>query len=241
MANSSGQGLKGLRGPMRMPIVVSLWACSVPMLVFAMPKIVPNWNAEFLSAHLFVIGTLGQALIDLPALILFARTQKEPGNESGAQGKTRQRVISAMIGMACAMSLAALRILIMGHLMEGRFMGGVPAFTQALGLGLPWNMLMASMALLAYGPGEAVFVVYLISAFDKAFGGPPALISRGVIITAFVWAAPHIFNGVFFGVNAIPNVVTMFFVGILMGILSKKTRSALGPMVFWTLVNGTAL
>ena len=120
-------------------------------------------------------------------------------------------------------------------------MGGVPAFTQSLVLGTPWNIVAASMALLAYGPGEALSVVYLILAFDNAVGNPRSLISRGVIITSTVWALPHIFNVFFFGVSAIPNVLIMFFAGIVMGILLKKTRSSLGPMFFWTLVNGTSL
>ena len=121
------------------------------------------------------------------------------------------------------------------------FMGGIPAFTQSLDLGSPWNIIAASMALLAYGPGEALFVVYLILAFDKALGSSRSLISWGVIITSIVWALPHLFNVVFFGVSAIPNALIMFFVGIVMGILLKKTRSSLGPILFWTFVNGTSL
>ena len=125
--------------------------------------------------------------------------------------------------------------------MGGRFMGEVPAFTQSFNLNSPWNVVSAIMALLAYGPGEALFVVYFILAFDKVLGDPQKIFSKGVIITAILWALPHAFNIIFYGLNAIPNTLIMFFVGLIMGILLKKTKSAWGPMVFWTLVNGTSI
>ncbi len=240
MSNSSDQKLRDGISPIIMPMAVSLWAFIVPFLLILLPKI-SGWNADFLSTHSFIFGTIGQFLMDLPAVILFTRIQNKPGNEIGVQSKTRDRVISIIVGIVCAMLLAVLRILTIGHLLGGRFMGEVPAFTQSLGLGIPWNIVSATMALLAYGPGEALFVVYLILAFDKALGNSSSLISWGVIITSIVWALPHIFNVFFFGVSAIPNVLVMFFVGIVMGILLKKTRSSLGPILFWTLVNGTSL
>ena len=124
--------------------------------------------------------------------------------------------------------------------MGEKFMGGVPAFTQSLHLPKPWNTLATTMALLAYGPGEALFVVYLILAFDKAIGSSHPVFSWGVIVTSVLWALPHAFNVIFFGISAIPNVVAMFFIGLIMGVLLKKTRSSLGPIIFWTLVNGTS-
>jgi hypothetical protein len=224
-----------------MPMAVSLWAFIVPILVITITKMVFNWNADFVSAHSYTIGTIGQFLMDLPAVILFTRMRDRPGNITGGRSKTRDRVISITVGIVCAMLLAAMRILTIGHLMGGKFMGGVPAFTQSVDLRSPWNIFAASMALFAYGPGEAIFVIYLILAFDNALGNPQSLISWGVILTSIVWSLPHIFNVFFFGVSAITNVVVMFFVGIVMGILMKKTRSSLGSMIFWTLVNGTSL
>jgi len=199
-----------------------------------------KWNTDYQFAHLYIIGTIGQLLMDLPAVILINRLCNKLGDETGVKNKTRDRVFSTVVGIVCAILLAAIRILATGKLMGGRFMGGVPAFTQSLGLESPWNIIAAVMALLAYGPGEALFVVYLILAFDKAVGNPRSFFSRGVIITSILWALPHVFNVIYFGVSAIPNVVIMFFIGIVMGILLKKTRSSLGPMIFWTLVNGTS-
>ncbi len=176
--------------------------------------------------------------MDIPAVFMFYKLQTLPDKPRG--NNFRNQIISAIVGLICASLLAAIRILAVGHLMGGRFMGEVPAFTQSLDLNNPWNVISAIMALLAYGPGEALFVVYLILAFDKVVGDPQKIFSRGVIITAILWALPHFFNVIFYGLNAVPNVLVMFFIGLIMGVLLKKTNSSWGPIVFWTLVNGTS-
>ena len=241
MVDSVDEKLKGSRSAIIAPIAVSLWAMIGPMLVFLVPVLVFKWNNSFLAAHSYIFGTIAQTLMDLPAVIFFVRMVNKPGNEMGVHTKPRGRIISLIVGIVGAMVLAALRLLLIGHVLGGRFMGQVPAFTQSLDLRIPWNIFAAGLAVLAYGPGEAIFVVYLIQAFDKATGNPHSLLSWGVIITSLVWALPHIFNVFFYGLNALPNVLIMFFVGIIMGILLKKTRSSLGPIAFWTLVNGTSL
>jgi len=134
MANSSDERLRVGRSPIILPIAVSLWAFIVPILVITLSKI-SNGKTDFLSTHSFVIDMIGQLLIDLPAVILFARTQNKPENEIGVQSKTRFRVMSAIVGMVCGILLAALRLLAIGHLMGGGFMGGIPAFTQSFRFG----------------------------------------------------------------------------------------------------------
>jgi hypothetical protein len=218
MSNNSGQGLKRARLQIIPPLAVALWSGILPMFIIALPAML-HWEAGYLPAHLYVIGTIGQFLMDLPAVILLIQLRKKTGSENSLENKTRNRIVGAIAGIACAALLAAPRVLITGHLMGGRFMGGLPAFTQSLDLGSPWNMIVGGMALLAYGPGEALFVVYLILAFDQATGNPRSVISWGVVIAAVAWALPHIFNVVYFGVSAIPNVLVMFFLGIVMGIL----------------------
>jgi len=232
--------LRNLRRSIIAPITVYLLSLILPVLVISIPALIFHWNSDYQLAHAYILGTLGQALMDLPTVVLFNRLRERLGNEAGIQNKTRDRVVSMIVGFVCALLLAAIRVLITGKLMGGRFMGGVPAFTQATALRSPWNIIAAVSALFAYGPGEALFVVYLILAFDEAFGNPRSFCSWGVIITALLWALPHLFNVVYFGLSAIPNILMMFFIGIGMGILLKKTRSALGPLIFWTLVNGTS-
>lgn len=228
-----------IKKPIFTPIGVYLLSIILPATTLGLPFLLFNWTSDYLNAHLYIIGTLGQLLMDLPAVILFSRLHIIP--ENSGQNKTRDRIISIIAGIGCAMLLAAFRVLAIGHLMGSRFMGGVPAFTQSLDLGSPWNIISAGVALLAYGPGEALFVVYLILAFDKVVGGSHKIISWGVIITSILWALPHFLNIIFFGLSAVINVLIMLFIGIIMGVLLKKTRSSLGPIIFWTLANGTSI
>ncbi len=240
MVKSSDERMRWVKAPIFTPFIVYLVSFILPALVMTMPALLLNWNTDYQSAHLYLIGTAGQLLMDIPAAILLMRLRHNNMIGIETEHRTRDRVMSFVVGIICAVVLAALRFLVNGKLIGGRFMGGVPAFTQSLDLARPWNILAASMALLSYGPGEALFVVYLILAFDKAAGDPHSVLSRGVIITSILWALPHVFNVFYFGINALPNVVIMFFIGIGMGILLKKTRSSLGPVIFWTLVNGTS-
>ena len=239
MQNTINNIVDNLRKPIYTPIGVYLLSFILPALTITIPLTVLNWSNEYMMTRIYVVGTLGQALMDLPAVFMFYKLKTSPENLN--KNNIRTRIISAVVGFICAFVLAALRIVVIGHLMGGRFMGEVPAFTRSFDLTSPWNMISAVMALLAYGPGEALFVVYFILAFDKVLGDPQKIFSRGVIITAILWALPHAFNIIFYGLNAIPNTLIMFFVGLIMGILLKKTKSAWGPIVFWTLANGTSI
>jgi len=239
MQNSINNFVNTLRKPIYIPIGVYLLSLILSALTTTIPLMVWNWSNDYVMAHIYIIGTLGQALMDLPAVFMFYKLKTS--HENLNENNTRNKIISAVVGLICTFVLAALRIIVLGHLMGGRFMGEVPAFTQSFDLNSPWNMISATMALLAYGPGEALFVVYFILAFDKVLGDPQKIFSKGVIITAILWALPHAFNIVFYGLNAIPNTLIMFFVGLVMGILLKKTKSSWGPIVFWTLVNGTSI
>lgn len=214
------------------PLVVYLISFTGPAIVMGIP-IAIGWSKDYLFSHLYVVGTLGQGLMDLPAVVMFARTRAD----GKWRGRTRDRVISIGAGLACAAVLAGIKIVLSSQLV---FMGGIPAFTQSLTLAWPWNMISATLAVLAYGPGEAIFVVYLVAAFDTAVGNQRPLFSWGVVITALLWGLPHIANILFFGWGALTNALFMVGVGMAMGLLFEGTRSSLGPMVFWTLVNGTS-
>jgi membrane protease YdiL (CAAX protease family) len=219
-----------------LPLSVFLFSLIVLAVVLTFPTLIFHWSKDYQTNHLYLIGTLGQLLIDLPAIYFFFRTTAA----SAARTSNKRRMASFLAGLLLAAVLAGFRILFTGRVMEGRFMGGVPAFTQSLSLAAPWNFVWSAAAFFAYGPGEAIFVVYLIQAFDQALGGSPSAFSRGVVITSILWALPHLLNIFYFGLGAIPNTIIMFFLGLLMGSLLKRTRSAWGPVIFWTLVNGTS-
>lgn len=208
-----------------------------PLLLVVIPTKLLGWSEERQFSNLYLLGTLGQALMDLPALILFLRERPHMRRYA----RLSVHISSAGVGLAIAVIFAGMRIALFGELMGGEFMGGVPAFTQSLALSCPWNVFSAGAALLAYGPGEAIFVVTFIHAFDNALGCQDRLFSWGVGITAFLWALPHIINVFYFGWKALSNVLIMAFMGLVMGVLLKRTRSSWGPILFWTLVNGTSV
>lgn len=219
-----------MRSSLITPITVFLLSLAGPAIVLGLP-IVLGWSGDTLSSHLYIFGTLGQALMDLPAIVMLARSN---GKELGHK---HEHVVSLGAGLACAAALAGVKIAASGRWV---FMGGVPAFTQSLALAGPWNLISATAAFLAYGPGEALYVVYFVTAFDAAWEHQRRLVSRGVIITALLWGLSHGWNVFFFGWRALPNALLMVGIGLIIGLLFKGTRSPLGSMAFWSLVNGTS-
>ncbi len=212
------------------PIAIFLISLIGPAVVLGLPFVL-GWQQNYFASHLYIFGTLGQALMDLPALVMLAR------NKVDWLGRKQDRLLSIGAGLVCAAILAGVKFATSGRL---TFMGGVPAFTQSLTLAWPWNLIAATLAMLAYGPGEALYVVYFVIAFDATTDSPHRLISRGVIITALLWGLSHSWNVFFFGWAALSNALFMVGIGLAIGLLFKRTRTALGPIVFWSLVNGTS-
>jgi hypothetical protein len=221
------------------PILCFILSMSSIGVFMAIPSLSSWWSMDYFKTHVYLLGTLGQILMDLPPIIFFLFLSKKLRADNLLCTKPREHLKGILIGLLGALVLAGIRLLVVGHFMNYSFMGGVDAFMQSMALASPWNILSSVMAILAYGPGEAMFVVYLILAFDNALGNK-RLISWGVLITSFLWALPHLMNIAIYGSSAIINTGIMFFMGIITAIIFKKTRSILAPMIFWTLVNGTS-
>ncbi len=212
------------------PVAVFLISLIGPAGVLGLPLLL-GWSQEDLSSRLYIFGTLGQALMDLPAILMFARGDGKWPSEP------RHHLKSAGAGAVCAMVLAATRLILSGRLV---FMGGVPAFIQSRSLMWPWSLLSAAAAILAYGPGEAWYVLYFVNAFDAAFRHQRRLLTAGVIVTALLWGLLHSWNAFFFGWSALTGALIMVGIGAIIGLLFEGTRSPVGSITFWTLVNGTS-
>lgn len=212
------------------PIVIFLISLIGPAIVLSLPFILA-WQPDYLASHLYLFGTLGQVLMDLPALIMLAHDKVD------WLGRKKEYLPSVGMGIVGAALLAVVKLVISRHI---TFMGGVPAFTLSLTLAWPWNLIATALAVFAYGPGEALYLVYLISAFDATTDRHQRLISRGVIITALLWGLSHSLNAFFFGWAALGNSLFMVAIGFVIGLIFKRSRSALGPIMFWSLVNGTS-
>lgn len=188
-----------------------------------------------LSQRLWLFGTLGQGLMDLTALgLLVVWKQDAPTATRG------DHLRSALIGLGVAAALAGLRYVALGHVMGGRFMAGVPAFTQAWDGG--WSgQLFSLLPLAVYGPGEALLVLTWLKAWDRVWGPTNRVISPGVIASAVLWSLPHLMNFPLQGWDAVANTATMLAVGLGFGALARATRSPWGSILFWTLANGTSV
>lgn len=213
------------------PIAVFLISLISPAIVLGLPLIL-RWPADYLPSHLYLFGTLGQGLMDLPAIVMLARAKVD------WLGRKQDQFLSIGVGVIGAAILAGVKYAVLGQFM---FMGGVPAFVQSLTLTWPWNLIATPLTVLVYGPGEALYIVYFVIAFDATTDNPHSLISRGVAVAALLWGLPHVWNVIFFGWAALSNALFMVVIGLAIGSFFKKSRSAFGPIAFWSLINGTSV
>jgi len=175
--------------------------------------------------------------MDLPAIALFIYLRMDREWGSGL----RRHSIGAGVGMALAVVTVGIKFFLTGA-DQIVFMRGVPAFTQSLSLDSPWSLLSAAAALLAYGPGEALSVVYFMLAFDRVLGtrDKPAWLTWGVVIGAVLWALPHLLNAGLQGLTAAAaNTAKMVVIGLIFGMALRGSKSWVAPVLFWTLTNGT--
>lgn len=214
------------------PLTVYLISQAASLIIF-----VPILRGQLdqLMANIHVTGTLAQALMDLPAVVMFVYLAMH--REWG--GGFRRHLIGAGVGLALAVVVVGMKFFISGS-DQIIFMRNVPAFIQSLNLESPWNMISALAALLAYGPGEAVAVTYFMLAFDRILKSGDKWLTWGVFIGALLWASPHLLNAPFQGLgSAVANTVKMIIIGLIFGMALRGSKSWLAPVVFWTLTNGT--
>jgi hypothetical protein len=212
------------------PTLVFIGSAALAAITFFLPAALSSW--EVVNTHLYLYGTASQLLMDLPSTLLLLRRGWD------WLGGVRERRLGIAAGLGGAALLAGLRFALKGHLI---FMEQVPAFGQALALPQPWNVLATTFTLLAYGPGEALIQVYLIRAFDEAVGHQDRIFSLGVMANAILWGLGHVGAAVTNGWSAVGNSLLMLAIGIALGLMFKRTRSAAAPIVFWTLINGTSV
>jgi len=71
MKNTINTWASNLRKPIVTPIGVYLLSFILPALIILLPLIIFNWSNDYMMAHTYVIGTLGQLLMDIPAVFMF--------------------------------------------------------------------------------------------------------------------------------------------------------------------------
>jgi len=103
-------------------------------------------------------------------------------------------------------------------------------------LSFPLNLWYVFLGLLAYGPLEVYFIVWLIENTDRVWGWGGGPLSTGVGVTVVVFAFMHILT-----TRSLINSVNVLIIFLFFGLVYKYTGNSVGPMIAWTLVNRQAL
>ena len=101
-----------------------------------------------------------------------------------------------------------------------------------LDVAFPWNVWYAILGILAWGPLEVFFVVWLITNTDRVFKSANRLISWGLIITLIGFGGLHILT------TDVYNALYTGAIFLVLMLIYKHTRNVVGPMLAWTLING---
>ena len=98
-------------------------------------------------------------------------------------------------------------------------------------LPFPLNLWYASLGVVAYGPLEVFFVVWLIVNIDIIFKKLEKMFSPGLIITVLVFGLSHLI----FARGGIVNAISVTVIFFILGLIFKYTGNSIGPMIAWTL------
>jgi len=218
------------------PLAVYLASLLIPFIVIVF--ITQGQSNDDLKTKMYIIGLAAQTLLDLPAVVMYVylRMDREWGTS------LRHHMICIGVGLILAIIINGLKLITQDdHHIE--FMKGVPAFNQSLSLlNSPWNLIGASAAVLAFGPGEAIWVACFMQAFDRALGTSDkrTWLTWGVVIGAVLWALPHLGMTQFYDLaSVLSNTAQILGIGLVFGMALRGSKSVLAPIVFWTFINGT--
>jgi len=93
-----------------------------------------------------------------------------------------------------------------------------------------WKPGLALLAVIAYGPLEVFFVVWLIHNTDRLYNSQAKVLSTGLWVTILLYGVLHYFSQ---GLYALVLAITF----LALGLIYKATRNAIGPMLVWTVMN----
>jgi membrane protease YdiL (CAAX protease family) len=146
-------------------------------------------------------------------------------DELAQYGLTRQ-------GLAKSLLLSSLFVVVMfgfGYLMTGRLMTDS---RPSLHLDFPSNLWYALLGIIAWGPLEVFFFVWLVDNTDNIFKGRMKRNPWGLIITVLSFALIHIIT------TDVRNAIYTGVIFLVLGLIYKYTKNVVGPMIAWTLING---
>jgi len=180
-------------------------------------------NEEALRTHpdlvIYPVLTEIVAVGLLPVLfVLFNREQSATyGLQRAGLGKSLALSMLVVVVYVALLSIQA------GQLTTGINLEGIKITSS-------WKLVLALLAILAYGPLEVFFVVWLIHNTDRLYNSAAKILSAGLLVTILLYGVLHWFSQ---GMYAI--VIAAIFLAL--GLIFKVTRNAIGPMLAWTVMN----
>lgn len=100
-------------------------------------------------------------------------------------------------------------------------------------LSFPLNVWYAVWGIIANGPLEVFFFVWLVTETDHLLGSEKPMISKGLLATVLPFSLLHIIT-----TQDIINALNVLVIFLFLGLIYTRTRNAIGPMVGWALING---
>lgn len=171
--------------------------------------------------YLALIPILSEIILVGLLPIVFSVLRRDSAAEYGITGK--RLLLSLALSAGLVLAYFAYLSLRAGVLTMSPHLPGLHQPTVA-------NALLAGLALVAYGPLEVFFVVWLIHNTDRIFKTEARTWSWGLLLTIAIFGLLHSFSQ---GANSLIIAAEMF----ALGLVYKVTRNAIGPMLAFVLMN----
>jgi hypothetical protein len=192
------------------------------IVAVALPRnIALDRSALTRQPSLALIPILSEIVLTGLLPIVFSIFRKDKASEYGITGK--RLLMSLVLSAGVVVVYFAYLSIRAGHLTTSFQLPGLHHLTIG-------NAICACLGLVAYGPLEVFFVVWLIHNTDRIFKTEAKTWSWGLLITIIIYGLLHSFSQ---GVNSLVIATEM----LALGLVFKSTRNSIGPMLAFMFMN----
>lgn len=207
-------------------IVTWLWFVVFPLsvvgLLIGVGHIDIATGRQWYRAHPYIQAYFEAVLAGLLPLF-FVLIDKEP---LSYYGLSRKKLLQSVGVSLLVVALRFLESYLRSHLW-------VDVTPFAASPGFPWNIWHALWGIFANGPLEVFFFVWLVVKTDQLFKSEEAILSKGFLVTLVLFSVAHIMT-----TQDVINAGYVLVIWLLLGLVFKVTKNAVGPMIAWILING---
>jgi hypothetical protein len=192
------------------------------VVTFALPRnIALDRSALAQQPSLALIPIFSEIILVGLLPIVFSILRRDKATEYGITGK--HLLMSLILSAGVVLVYFAYLSVQAGHLTTSV---QLPELHQPM----VGNALLASLGLVAYGPLEVFFVVWLIHNTDRIFKTEANTWSWGLLITIVIYGLLHSFSQ---GANSLIIAAEM----LALGLVYKSTYNSVGPMLAFMFMN----